>query len=57
MTTTKTLGDLLRRMADEEEREVEQSERMAPPPSMRYPFGSKEAYTDWLKRSGRWFGE
>ena len=56
MNTPKTLGDLLRRMADEEEREVEQSESMRLPPSMRYPFGSKEAYVDWLKRSGRWFG-
>lgn len=50
------LGDLLRRMADEEHDEVEAEEVMAPPPGQRYAFGSKENYINWLKTTGRWFG-
>lgn len=53
MKTLKALGERLRRMADEEERSVDEPRTT----TMRYPFGSKEAYEDWLKRSGRWFGE
>jgi len=55
--SAKSLGDLLRSLADEGDREVERAETMQLPPDMSYPFGGKEGYIKWLKETGRYFGK